>query len=103
MHRPRPLGDYPAATLNALSGTITALLRYQEVLPTDLYVKLDLFRDDIRQAVTPCPRRSAIFTPHPATPDRPLPAAAPRPERPRHAPNQSRAPHGDPSPRKAPR
>ena len=35
------------------------------MLPTDLYVKLDLFRDDITQAISPSPRPSPMLTPHP--------------------------------------
>ena len=53
MYRQRPLSDYPPATLDALRGTVAALLRYQDMLSTDLYVKLDLFRDDISQAIRP--------------------------------------------------
>jgi hypothetical protein len=71
MYGPRPLSDYPAATLDILRGTVAGLLRYQDMLPTDLYVKLHLFRDDISQAI-----------------------------RPRAQPE---LPHGNPSPRKAPR
>ena len=66
MLRPRPLTEYPPGTLDALRGILTALLSYQDMLPTDLYVKLDLFRDD----VTPPPTRSPAFTPHPGAPPR---------------------------------
>jgi hypothetical protein len=61
MHRLRPLSNYPAPTLDALRAAVAALLRYQDMLPTDLYVKLSLFRDDITGAATvpgdhPAPR-----------------------------------------------
>ena len=61
MNRPRPLADYPPATLDTVSGIITTLLLgYQDMLPTDLYVKLDLFRGDLANAISPSPRLPAI-------------------------------------------
>ena len=58
MNRPRPLRDYPAATLDALQSAITALLLgYQDMLPTDLSVKLDIFRYDVSQATAQARRR----------------------------------------------
>ena len=66
MHRPRPLRDYPAGTLDALQSAITALLLgYQDMLPTDLSVKLDIFRYDVSQAIGLGPRQATTFTPAP--------------------------------------
>jgi hypothetical protein len=79
MHRLRPLSNYPAATLDALRAAVAALLTYQDMLPTDLYVKLSLLRDDITEAINPSPQRSPMLTPHPA-PRHPGQATA----RPRH-------------------
>jgi hypothetical protein len=73
MHRLRPLSNYPAATLDALRAAIAALLAYQDMLPTDLYVKLNLFRDDITEAINPSPRSSPMLSPHPAAPASPQP------------------------------
>ena len=56
MRQLRPLSSYPAATLDALRAAVAALLRYQDMLPTDLYVKLSLLRDDITEAINPSPR-----------------------------------------------
>jgi hypothetical protein len=75
MHRLSPLSRYPGATLDALGATVAALLRYQDMLPTDLYVKLSLFRDDITEARNPSPRPSPMLTPHPAAQARPRPGA----------------------------
>lgn len=79
MDRRRPLRDYPAATLEAVSGIITTLLLgYQDLLPTDLYVKLDLFRGDLTDATRrPSPRRPAGTAPRPASRQ----AVAQRPDR----------------------
>lgn len=68
MSRLRPLSSYPAAALLDLNSAIAAVLRYQDMLPTDLYTKLDLFRDDISVAISPSPRPSPMLTPHPAAP-----------------------------------
>jgi hypothetical protein len=68
MRRLRPLSDHPPAALHGLQGAIATLLRYQDMLPSDLHVKLDLLHDDITAAIAPSPRRTAVFTPHPATP-----------------------------------
>ena len=73
MHRLRPLSSYPVATLDALRAAVAALLSYQDMLPTDLYVKLSLFRGDIAEAISPSPRPSPMLTPHPADPARPRP------------------------------
>jgi hypothetical protein len=65
MNRPRPLRDYPPATLDTVSSIITTLLLgCQDMLPTDLYVKLDLFRGDITNAISPGPRLPAIRPRH---------------------------------------
>ena len=71
MHQLKPLNDYPPATLHGLQGPIATLLRYQDMLPSDLYVKLDLLHGDITAAITPSPRRTAVFTPRPALPGQP--------------------------------
>jgi hypothetical protein len=70
MYWPRPLRDYPPATLDAIRTTVAALLRHQDILPADLYVKLDLFRDDLTTAINTSARPSPAFTPHPAQPER---------------------------------
>ena len=63
MPRLSPLGSNPAATLDALRAAVAALLRYQDMLPTDLYVKLSLFRDDITQAINRSSRPSPMLPP----------------------------------------
>jgi hypothetical protein len=52
MSRLTPLSNYPAAALDALRAAVAAVLRHQDMLPTDLYVKLTLFRDDITEATS---------------------------------------------------
>jgi hypothetical protein len=64
-HEHRPLSSYPPETLGALGSHVVALLRYGDLLPTDLPVKLDLLHDDIRQAITRSTRQAATFTPRP--------------------------------------
>jgi hypothetical protein len=100
MHRPRPLRDYPAATLDALQGAITALLLgYQDMLPTDLSVKLDIFRYDVSQAIGRGPQQAMTLHAAPrdhgqATAQRagtPVPTARPGP---------AARPTGQPVPRK---
>jgi hypothetical protein len=71
MHWPRPLHQYPPATLVTIRSTVAALLGHQDILPTDLYVKLGLFRDDLTTAINSSPRPSPAFTPHPAHAGRP--------------------------------
>lgn len=73
MYRPKPLSKYPQGTLDALRSIVVTLLSYQDMLPTDLYVRLDLFRGDISTAIAPSPRPSPAFIPHPAAPARQLP------------------------------
>ena len=58
MPPPRPLTEYPPATLDSLRGTLAALLSYRDMLPTDPHVKLSLFRADVTAAITPPPPRS---------------------------------------------
>jgi hypothetical protein len=67
----KPLRDYPPATLYALTGTITALLGYEELIPADLYVKLDLLRDDMARATRALRNRGPHLPPVPGgiTPD----------------------------------
>jgi hypothetical protein len=88
MHRLRPLSDYPPGTLDALRAAVAALLGYQDMLPTDLYVKLDLFRDDIAKALGPSPRRPSM---RPRTPPPPRPGPCPA----------TRTRHDNPTSRKA--
>jgi hypothetical protein len=71
MFRPRLLRDYPPATLDAIRSSVAALLRHQDILPTDLYVKLCLFREDLTTAINSSPRPAPAFTPHPAPTRRP--------------------------------
>ncbi len=66
MSRPRPLHDYPPATLDAIRSSVAALLRHQDILPTDLYVKLCLLREDLTTAINSSPRPAPAFTPRPA-------------------------------------
>jgi hypothetical protein len=53
MPRPQPLSTYPAATLHAMRAAAAALLRYQDILPTDLSIKLDLLHGDLSEALRP--------------------------------------------------
>jgi hypothetical protein len=62
----KPLRDYPPATLHSLTAVITALLGYEELLPADLYVKLDLLRDDVARAATRPPRGTAALVSRPS-------------------------------------
>jgi hypothetical protein len=62
----KALRDYPPATLHALTGVITALLGYEELLPADLYVKLDILRDDIARAAARPPRGTVALTSRPS-------------------------------------
>ena len=100
MPRPAPLSSYPAATLDALRSAVAALLRYQDMLPTDLYVKLDLFRGDIATANGHGPPPPATFTPHPAAKAGPPPGSGtrtrPRTRPPGHAPDTATLPERHP-------
>jgi hypothetical protein len=49
----RPLRACPPETLAALRAQVVALLRFQDLLPADLYVKLGLLRDDISAVISP--------------------------------------------------
>jgi hypothetical protein len=86
MPRPSSLSAYPAASLHAVRCAVAALLRYQDMLPTDLSTKLDLFRGDVNQALRPTPGPAPIFVPRPAALPRPLPGqgAAAHQQAPRH-------------------
>ena len=84
MYQPRPLRDYPAATLDALHGAITALLGYQDMLPTDLSVKLSLLRDDVAKATSPSPRPAVAPASHPVGPARLRATGPPREPNARH-------------------
>ena len=64
----QPLRSCPPETLAALRAQIAALLRFSDLLPADLYVKLDLLREDISKVISPPPAlRAPAFTPHPAS------------------------------------
>jgi hypothetical protein len=103
MNRPRPLRDYPVATLDALQSAITALLLgYQDMLPTDLSVKLDIFRYDVSQAISLGYQQATTFTPHPAIMARPL-LSGPGSQRPQRGPDQPRAARGSPYQERHPR
>lgn len=71
MYRPRPLRDDPPGTLATIRAAVATLLRHQDILPTDLYVKLSLFRDDLTTAINSSPPAIPAFTPHPAQPRQP--------------------------------
>jgi len=86
MPRPSPLSSYPAATLHAVRSAVAALLKYQDILPTDLSIKLDIFHGDINDSLRPVRDPVPIFIPHPATPPSPPPGqgTAIRQQGPRH-------------------
>jgi hypothetical protein len=64
-HEHRPLHTCPPETLAALRAQVAALLRFEDLLPADLYVKLDLLRDDVAAVISPPSVRGApAFTPH---------------------------------------
>jgi hypothetical protein len=103
MNRPRPLHDYPATTLDGLQSAITALLLgYQDMLPTDLSVKLDIFRYDVSQAISLGSQQARAFTPHPVTTARPL-LSGPGPQHPQRRLDQPRAPRSGPYQERRPR
>ena len=66
MPRPHPLSAYPAATLHAMRAAAAALLRYQDILPTDLSIKLGLLHGDLSDALRPSLPSAPVFIPHPA-------------------------------------
>jgi hypothetical protein len=72
MHRPSSLSAYPGATLQAVRTSVAALLKYQDILPTDLSTKLDLFHGDINAALRRAPGPAPTFVPRPV-PSRPVP------------------------------
>jgi hypothetical protein len=62
----RPLRAWPPETLAALRAQVAALLRFSELLPADLYVKLDLLREDLSAVISPEPvLHVPAFTPRP--------------------------------------
>jgi hypothetical protein len=69
-----PLSAYPDTTLHAVRTAVAALLRYEEMLPTDLSIKLDLFHGDIGEALRPSRPPTPVFLPHPAAQPGPLPS-----------------------------
>lgn len=69
----RPLASYPPETLAELRSRVAALLRYEDMLTTDLYVKLGLLRDDISHAIRQRAGRTPTFTPPPPTTRKGLP------------------------------
>jgi hypothetical protein len=72
MHRPSSLSAYPGATLQAVRTAVAALLKYQDMLPTDLSTKLDLFHGDINAALRIASGPAPTFVPH-SEPPRPVP------------------------------
>ena len=66
MDRPSPLRAYPAATLHDLGQAVAMVLKYKDMLPTDLATKLDLFRGDIGQILRSSPRPAPTFIPRAA-------------------------------------
>lgn len=66
----QPLSTYPAATLHAMRAAAAALLRYQDILPTDLSIKLGLLHGDLSEALRSSQPAASAFVPLPAT--RPL-------------------------------
>lgn len=71
MYRPRLLREYPPGTLDGIRGAVAALLGHPDILPTDLYVKLNIFRDDLTAAINSSTRPSPTFTPRPASTGQP--------------------------------
>ena len=67
MSWPRLSSEHPAGALDEIRSTVAALLGYRDILPTDLYVKLHLFREDLTAAINSRARPSPTFTPHPAS------------------------------------
>jgi hypothetical protein len=66
MPRPQPLSAYPATTLHAMRAAAVVLLRYRDILPTDLAIKLDLLHGDLSQALHPSRPQTPAFIPRPA-------------------------------------
>jgi hypothetical protein len=72
-HEHQPLAKTAPEALTALRAQVTALLRFQDLLPVDLYDKLDLLHGDVSAAIgqgigVPAARRSPSFVPHAAAP-----------------------------------
>jgi len=59
------LSAYPASTLHAARSAVAALLRYGDMLPTDLSIKLDLFYGDISEALRSTRPPNPVFIPRP--------------------------------------
>jgi hypothetical protein len=95
MHRSSPLSGYPSTTLQAVRTVVAALLKYRDLLPTDLSTKLDLLHGDINTALRRAASPAPASIPHPAPP-RPVPGrgqqALPHPSPPRDAPPPERRP-----------
>lgn len=64
-HEHRPLASYSPQALAEFRSRVAALLRYEDLLPTDLSVKLDLLHDDVSAAIRQGTPRPATFTPRP--------------------------------------
>jgi hypothetical protein len=67
----QPFAKTAPEALAVLRAQVTALLRFQDLLPVDLYVKLDLLHGDVSAAIAqgagvPAARRSPSFVPHAA-------------------------------------
>jgi hypothetical protein len=97
MHRPSSLSAYPGATLQAVRTAVAALLKYQDILPTDLSTKLDLFRGDINAALRHTSGPAPAFVPRPTVPPRPVPGQS------QQALRHPSAPRNNPPPERRPR
>jgi len=90
MSRLGSLSAYPANTLQAVRAAVAALMRYEDMLPTDLSIKLDILHSDISDALRPARSSGPVFMPHPASRLGPFPGhstptraqALPRPSHP---------------------
>jgi len=96
MPRPSSLSAYPGTTLQAVRTAVTTLLKYRDILPTDLSTKLDLFHGDINAALGRVPGPAPIFVPH-AIPLRPAPGQG------QQSPRHPSAPRDNPPPERHPR
>jgi len=85
-----PLSAYPDNTLHAVRAAVAALLRHEEMLPTDLSIKLELFHGDISQALRPSRPPDPVFIPHPATHRGPSPSHGAPPRTPAPPPPTAR-------------
>jgi hypothetical protein len=78
MPRPSSLSACSGTTLQAVRTAVATLLKYRDILPTDLSTKLDLFHGDVNTALRRVPGPAPTFVPHPAPRDIPPPERHPR-------------------------